>query len=514
MKLKNGIFTLFVLFILFLIGDNINAQTGRTVGPLLQTTWGLGSPYNNMVPMDGNSRSSAGCIAIAMAQIMNFHRHPVRGTAQSEPYTTTRRRFQIPSVNFNIIYDWNNMLNCYRGGSNEQQQNAVATLVYHAGVSVQMCYASSGGSSSGSARIPRALVNHFGYDRSILWRHRSYYDSNGWEQLLREQLDAGMPIIYAGAGHVFIVDGYDNEGRFHFNWGERGNHDGWYFINSLSTPVRTVGDDMHIFINIKPDQGGVSTGYEMVLRGVFTASKTTVPQNETFTVNANMRNISAFEGFTGGHLGVVLIDNNDNIVEFLGTRQAPGLGIGNTWPSVPEINCYVPETVRPGQYRLRIATRTNDGDWRIIALSEIENGIPNGINFTVTPAGTGALGGGYWLSLEVFSADKVSVSHNETFSVDVRTRAVGTDRFPGGQLGVALVDNNGSIVEVIRSINWGALNPGAAFRGQTINNCRVPNTVSPGRYQLMIVTRPTGGEWRIASISRDNTPNSIDFEVR
>jgi len=389
--------------------------------------------------------------------------------------------------------------------------------MYHAGVSVQMNY-SAGGSGAGSARIPRALVNHFGYDKDIQWRYRSYFDDAGWDRMLREQLDAGMPVIYVGAGHIFIVDGYDSTGRFHFNWGERGTYDGWYFTTELTTPRRTVDGNPHVFINIKPDRGGASVGYEMALREVFNASRTSVPQNETFTVNVNMRNIGALESFPGGHIGVVLVDNNNNVVANLGTRQAAGLGIGNTW-STRTINCYVPETVRPGQYRLRIVTRANVDSpivesWKIAELSAVREGIPSAINFTVTSKGSGALGGGYWLSLERFSADNVSVARNEAFSVTVRTRAVGTEPFPGGQLGVALVDNNGNIVEVIRNINWNTLNPGSSYRGQTINNCRVPNTVTPGNYKLMIVVRTTGAEWRLASLSLNDVPSSIDFTVR
>jgi hypothetical protein len=467
-----------------------------------------------MAPMDGNSRSVAGCNAVAVAQVMNFHRYPVRGKGQSEPYTPSRLGIEIPSVDFNVAYDWDNMLNSYRSdgaGSTVQQQNAVATLVYHAGVSVRMNY-SADGSGAGSARIPEALITHFGYDKGIQWRYRSYYDDAAWDKMLKEQLDAGLPIIMAGSNHIFVVDGYDSEGRFHFNWGERGQYDGYYFTNNLTTPRRTV-DTPHAFINIKPDQGGASVGYEMALRGTFTASKTSVPQNETFTVNVNMRNISALDGFpAGGHIGVVLVDNNDNIVANIGTRSPPGLSTGNTW-STREINCYVPETVLPGQYRLRIVTRPNDGDWRLVTLSEVRNGIPTAIDFTVTPIGGGALGGGHWLSLEVFTADKVSVSHGETFSVRVTTRAVGEDAFPGGRLGVALVDNNGDIVEIIRDINWNALNPGSTYRGQTINNISVPATVPLGQYRLQIVTRPTDGNWRIASLSRDDTPTSIPFTV-
>ena len=109
--------------------------------------------------------------------------------------------------------------------------------------------------------------------------------------------------------------------------------------------------------------------------------------------------------------------------------------------------------------------------------------------------------------------DKASVSHNESFTVSVRTRYVGTETFTGGRIGVVLVDNNGEIVgDVIGSRNWNALNPGSDYRGDTIS-CSVPKDVLPEQYQLQIVVRLTDEDWRIASLSRGDTPNSIDFKV-
>ena len=52
-------------------------------------------------------------------------------------------------------------------------------------------------------------------------------------------------------------------------------------------------------------------------------------------------------------------------------------------------------------------------------------------------------------------------------------------------------------------------NPNAIVR-----NINIPNNITPGRYQLRIVIRQMGGEWRIATLSHNNTPTSIDFTVR
>jgi hypothetical protein len=91
---------------------------------------------------------------------------------------------------------------------------------------------------------------------------------------------------------------------------------------------------------------------------------------------------------------------------------------------------------------------------------------------------------------------------------------VGLEAFPGGQMGVALVGNNGTIVEVIYTSNWNVLDAKSGERSQSINNISVPMSVAPGRYNLSLVVRPIGGEWRIVTMSADGIPNSFDFTVR
>lgn len=65
------------------------AVDGRTdpvqVGPLLDSNWHQNAPFNNLCPIwpgDGE-RSFAGCVAIAMAQIMKYHEWPVQGEGSS-----------------------------------------------------------------------------------------------------------------------------------------------------------------------------------------------------------------------------------------------------------------------------------------------------------------------------------------------------------------------------------------------------------------------------------------------
>jgi len=485
----------------------------RTVGPLIQTKWNQRVPFSNLYPMVNGQSSICGCVNLAWAQLMKFHQHPARGKGESASIVAVLQgdtlNVPIPSVNFNIAYDWNNMLNSYRsdgGDSNERQRNAVATLVQHIGAA----------RGSYNLNIPEAMTNVFGYDRSIQYLQRRFYTDAEWESIIRRQLDAGLPVFMWGRDpasiHGFIIDGYDNQGRFHVNWGWGGRDDGWYSLGNLNPPAmsspRSFYNDQYIIINFKPDQG--STGsHEMGLES-FTVSKATAAQNELLTVTANVR---SFGYFPGGQVGVALVNTGgtnttQSVAAVIGTANYASRNPNQS--RTITMNCIVPDTVRPGQYSLRIVTREEGGQWKIVSVSDRNAGVPNVIPVTVT-SGL-ANGGGYGLALTAFSASAAGIRQYEIFTVTATPRNVGPEQFPGGQVGAALTDNNGGIVAVIGTANRSALNSGSLGAAFTIN-CFVPETVRAGQYRLMIVVRPTGGEWRLATLAMPDIPTSINFTV-
>ena len=65
-------------FILLLLLIN-TAQVHAQVEPLIQTAWHQNKPYNAYCP-DG---MLAGCVAIAMAQVMNYYRYPSHGIGKN-----------------------------------------------------------------------------------------------------------------------------------------------------------------------------------------------------------------------------------------------------------------------------------------------------------------------------------------------------------------------------------------------------------------------------------------------
>jgi len=358
--------------------DEQDINPNAVVGPLLQTKWGQGSPYNDMFPYmpehekasDRNGRLVTDCGTTAATQIIAYHRHPNRATGLST--VLNPHGIDVPQVNFeDYTFDWANMRNTYTSADpgTELQRKAVAELMFIYGMA-------RGISSLATAR----MVNYFGYDKSIQRLYRIYYNDAEWEAIIRQQLDLELPVHYYGTGsisHAFVIDGYDNAGRFHINWGWSGRDDGWYSLNALNPGNHDFNNDNSIIINIKPDAGGVGSNLMGLIE--ISPSKTSVSQNEKFNVTARIRSMGVF---TGGQIGAVLVNNNGDESVICSASLGEIWG-GSTWTRTIS-NCSVPNTVSPGFYKLQIVTRiTGEEEWKIITLSDISNGTPNSIDFEV-----------------------------------------------------------------------------------------------------------------------------------
>ena len=200
------------------------------VGPLIQTKWNQDNPYNRECP----AGCLTGCVATAMAQLIRYWEFPASATGKHsyvEPSGVER------SANFcETIYDWGNMPESLNGSASEAEIQAVATLMYHCGVSVNMKY--SQGSGANSSFVPTALIRYFDYDESATKYVSKPNNEVAWAGFLKSELNEGRPLYYFGgtqySSHAFLCDGYDSDGLFHFNWGWSGSNDGYYAIGALN----------------------------------------------------------------------------------------------------------------------------------------------------------------------------------------------------------------------------------------------------------------------------------------
>lgn len=226
----------------------IKAPLPQSVAPLLTTRWNQAPLYNSLCPIaptDANgNRSVTGCVATAMAQIMKYWDHPTQGTG-SKSYSLSG--FGTISADFgNTTYDWNNMPNALTSSSTATQIEAVATLMYHAGVSVSMMYGALG-SGAYDIDVPTALKTYFGYQQSLNLISKSNFSDDEWKAIIRNELSStpGHPLYYRGddghSGHAFVCDGYSRYDLYHFNWGWNGSCDGYYIIGNLNPGTSGIG---------------------------------------------------------------------------------------------------------------------------------------------------------------------------------------------------------------------------------------------------------------------------------
>ncbi len=199
--------------------------------------WGQESWYNERCPINSSGPGGhdvTGCVATAMAQIMRYHQFPQQGHGS---YNDGNQFVDFGAT----IYLWSSMpyrLDYYSYPT-QDQIDAVSTLMYHAGVSVNMIYGSYL-SSADPSYVPSAINDFFRYQH-MKYLQRDKYSGN-WETMLLSELEAKRPLFYGGSGtmggHAFVLDGYDGGGYYHFNWGWNGSENGFFALNNL-TPANS-----------------------------------------------------------------------------------------------------------------------------------------------------------------------------------------------------------------------------------------------------------------------------------
>ncbi len=241
------------------------------ISPLVKTKWDQEKPYNDECPRINGVRCVTGCVATAMAQVMNFHKYPERG----EGTVIIELKETDDPVSLRLsdrAFDWDNMLDSYVDGKyNKTQSSAVAYLMKACGYSVDMSY-STNESGAAAFYVGKALINNFNYNKNISYEERKYYTSADWQEMVYKELEARRPVLYSGhsegGGHSFVCDGYNGEGYFHINWGWGGTSDGYFLLQSLNP------DDL----GIGGGTGGGFSFYQSIVKGV---------QPETESTQAN-----------------------------------------------------------------------------------------------------------------------------------------------------------------------------------------------------------------------------------
>ena len=236
-----------------------------SVAPLLTTLWNQDYPYNYYAPETGGGwwggpggHCYAGCVACAMSQIMKYWNHPTTGNGSHSYLHST---YGLQGADFGATtYQWDIMPDAL-GYQADDAARAVALLMYHCGVSVNMNFGPDG-SGAQSKDVETALRSYFGYC-GAKYREKSKYDEETWVAMLKAELDLSHPVYYSGTsesggGHAIVCDGYDENDFFHFNLGWSGSGNDYYSIYDIAGYHENQAAVMNIVpMDIRPDSNGI-----------------------------------------------------------------------------------------------------------------------------------------------------------------------------------------------------------------------------------------------------------------
>ncbi len=290
-----------------------SAAVKKAVPPLLTSLWNQNAPFNDDTPIyDGTHHSATGCVATAMAQVMYYHKHPASPTKDIASYTWPYKNTTLGPLTKDVVFDWANMLDNYKGDYTAQQAAAVAQLMKYCGYSVEMNYRRS--SNSFINKAAKALKEYYDYNPATTQLiHRKDYYYSDWIDIIYHEVANRRPVYFSGqsmgGGHAFVVDGYQGEDFFHINWGWGGTSNSYFKLSVLNPNDQGIGGSStnegytywhRAIVGIqKSSESG--TVHEKVTTAKhtqalnlklnsFTLSASTIEMGETVNVNINITN--------------------------------------------------------------------------------------------------------------------------------------------------------------------------------------------------------------------------------
>jgi len=358
-------------------GTLISRNGGRADTYLVQTKWDQGNPYNYYCPQANGGpggRCYAGCVATAMSQVMKYWNHPIKGTGSHTNYNSG---FGALSANFgDTTYDWDNMPLQLSNNSPQEQIEAVALLMYHCGIAVDMHYAIDG-SGAYSQDVPQRIYQYFSYTNQAVLRSRDSYTYDNWASMMKESFDMGWPLYYSGqspdGGHAFVCDGYNDANLFHYNWGWSGSGDGWFDFDQIDYNTSDGAVFNFVPVNVYNSTPQAPTNLVVTPAPNYALSATVSWTNPTKTLNNN--------NLTG--IDQIVVRRNGEVI-FTQENVTPGAAMTITDDRVPRFDAF----------KYEVYAICDGAHGKIVSLDNVAFGPTCGWTINVTQASfTGFRGG-------------------------------------------------------------------------------------------------------------------------
>ena len=472
------------------VGSKLPNKSGTAVEPLIKSHWNQTPLYENKCPYDetAKERTVTGCAATAMAMVMKYHNYPKYGTGYFEYQT---KKYGMRSADFGATeYKWDSMPSMLDGSSRTKQIEAVATLMYHCGVSAEMTYGliKDGGSAApviaddNQPCVAKALRTYFGYDPSLRGLRRIGYTDEEWTILLKEDLEARLPVIYTGfspvtgaGGHAFVCDGYDNSGKFHFNWGWGGDDDGYFEINKLNPGTNDFRCGQEIVKGVRP-LPGQGKHFNLNLSAPALVSSVILYQ-DSISIRTGIRN----NGTTDfqGSLGAAIFDTNQVHIGFVEIMSPVTMRPGENFDNLTFKNSDLTNML-PGKYMIGLMYSAAGDDWMEV------NDTLTYVNFPLVEVINPDL-------LEMASVMTIlpgtPLTEGKAATVKLEIRNIGSQSF-SGMLNLAIHDIDGNYLQSLALKSNFDLPAGSSSGELTFSTGKIP--VSAGSYLLSLWYKPSG----------------------
>ncbi|MCK4822392.1 C10 family peptidase [bacterium] len=216
---------------------------------LLTTRWNQDYPYNKFLPEIDGQKVFAGCVNIALAQVMKYHNHPSTGTGVALNECNSE---ELKAILYRT-YNWENMPDVLDEMQPEYKVDEVALLIRDLGIVNQTAFGIDGSTASIDTD---ALIENFRYSNSIDSINNSDANYDSFFNILKGEIDAERPVLLSFPGHMTVADGYSSNetGReIHVNMGWGGHDDDYYFLDrTVQAGDNTYQPNLTIYYNIKP----------------------------------------------------------------------------------------------------------------------------------------------------------------------------------------------------------------------------------------------------------------------
>ena len=212
--------------------------------------------FNKKCPLDGTEYSVAGCVAVALAELLTYQSGqagvdmPASASGTVGGYTPASGYVAPAAYSLGTTYKWSELRSLTNiaavkaavDANNTALLDNLAQLIADLGAMVEASYSKNGTNANTYAAI-ESLIEHMGFNKGAYYASESSYTERKWIALLKAELDK-RPLIYYGrtktnSGHAFLFDGYgkyDGTDVFHvnFGWGG-GDYNGYYYNTHLDS---------------------------------------------------------------------------------------------------------------------------------------------------------------------------------------------------------------------------------------------------------------------------------------